>query len=264
MRASQASNTQTGEQKFLKYPPLLRYDTCRNIKPDTYRHTSSVQAVHNDRLRWENMSAADPRVVYLVDDDEDICLSLGSLLRSSGLHVEAFPSLREFLSFPKQAGPSCLVLDVRLRGENGLTFQQEAAKSGLHMPILFITGYADIEMSVRAMKAGAQEFFTKPFRDQDMLDAIAQALTRDAARLAAEQSIAAIRVCYDSLTPREREVMSYVVAGLVNKEIALQMELSEIMVKIHRGRVMKKMASRSIADLVRKADALGVPANPNR
>jgi FixJ family two-component response regulator len=210
------------------------------------------------------MNAADPRVVYLVDDDEDICLSLGSLLRSSGLHVEAFASLRDFLSFPKQTGPSCLVLDVRLRGESGLTFQQDAVKSGVLMPILFITGHGDIEMSVRAMKAGAQEFFTKPFRDQDMLDAISQALARDAARLAAEQSIARIRACYDSLTPREREVMGYVVAGLMNKEVAFQMDLSEIMVKIHRGKVMKKMASRSVADLVRKADLLGVSAKPIR
>jgi FixJ family two-component response regulator len=210
------------------------------------------------------MNSANPSVVYLVDDDEGIRLSLSSLLRSSGLHVEAFASSREFLSFPKQIRPSCLILDVRLRGESGLTFQQDAAKSGLRMPILFITGYGDIEMSVRAMKAGAQEFFTKPFRDQDMLDAVAQALARDAARLAAEQSIARIRTCYDSLTPREREVLGYVVAGLMNKEIASEMQLSEIMVKIHRGKVMKKMDSRSVADLVRKAESLGVSANTIR
>ncbi|MEW6343338.1 MAG: response regulator [Paraburkholderia sp.] len=207
------------------------------------------------------MNAANPPIVYVLDDDEDFRAAVSRLLRSSGLQVEAFASSQEFLSFPKQARPSCLILDVRLRGESGLTFQQEAVKSGVLMPILFITGHGDIEMSVRAMKAGAQEFFTKPFRDQDMLDAVTQALARDAARLAAEQSIAEIRNCYGSLTPREREVLAYVVAGLMNKEIAYEMHLSEIMVKIHRGKVMKKMGSRSVPDLVRKAALLGVSVN---
>jgi FixJ family two-component response regulator len=209
------------------------------------------------------MNAANSSVVYVVDDDEQVRIALSSLFRSSGLQVEAFASSQEFLSFPKQGKPSCLILDVRLRGESGLTFQQQAAKSGVNMPILFITGHGDIEMSVRAMKAGAQEFFTKPFREQDMLDAVTQALARDAARLDAEQSIAQLRACYESLTPREREVLGFVVGGLMNKEIAAEMNLSEIMVKIHRGKVMKKMGSRTVADLVRKSEALnGVVHDP--
>jgi FixJ family two-component response regulator len=210
------------------------------------------------------MDTTNPPVVYLVDDDEQVRIAVSSLLRSSGLHVEAFASSSEFLAFPKPARPSCLILDVRLRGESGFTLQQDADKSGVHMPILFITGHGDIEMSVRAMKAGAQEFFTKPFRDQDMLDAVTQALARDAARLAAEQSTAEIRACYESLTPREREVLIFVVSGLMNKEIAAEMHLSEIMVKIHRGKLMKKMHSRSIPDLVRKAETLGVAVKPVR
>jgi FixJ family two-component response regulator len=210
------------------------------------------------------MDTTNPPVVYLVDDDEQVRIAVSSLLRSSGLHVEAFASSSEFLSFQKPPRPSCLILDVRLRGESGFTLQQDADKWGVHMPILFITGHGDIEMSVRAMKAGAQEFFTKPFRDQDMLDAVTQALARDAARLAAEQSTAEIRACYDSLTPREREVLIYVVSGLMNKEIAAEMHLSEIMVKIHRGKLMKKMHSRSIPDLVRKAETLGVSVKPVR
>ncbi|MGF6919294.1 FixJ family two-component response regulator [Paraburkholderia sp. 40] len=199
-----------------------------------------------------------PSVVYVVDDDETVRLALGALLRSVGLRVETFGSSHEFLAFEKYDAPSCLILDVRLRGESGLTFQEEVAKSGLQMPILFMTGHGDVAMSVKAMKAGALDFFSKPFRDQDMLDSVSNALTRDAARRAAEQSIAALRACYGSLTSREREVMGFVVAGLMNKQIASEMNLSEMTVKIHRGQAMKKMAARSVADLVRKAEALGI------
>jgi FixJ family two-component response regulator len=207
-----------------------------------------------------NQSAGDGKlsVVYVVDDDESIRLALGSLLRSVGLRVETFESLQAFLAFRKYDSPSCLILDVRLRGESGLAFQEEAAKLGLRMPILFMTGYGDIAMSVKAMKAGALDFLPKPFRDQDMLDAVAHALARDGERLAAEQSVAALRTAYDSLTPREREVLEFVVAGLMNKQIASEMNLSEITVKIHRGQAMRKMAARSVAELVRKAEALGV------
>jgi FixJ family two-component response regulator len=203
-------------------------------------------------------------VVYVIDDDESMRYALSGLLRSTGLHVETFASSKEFLAFPKYDAPSCLILDVRLRGESGLTIQEEAAKTDLRMPILFITAHGDIEMSVKAMKAGAVDFFSKPFRDQDMLDAVAHALNRDSARLAAEKSIAQLRSSYDSLTPREREVMGFVVAGLMNKQIASAMHLSEITVKIHRGQMMKKLASRSVADLVRKAEALGVDAHYSR
>lgn len=197
-------------------------------------------------------------VVYVVDDDEAMRLALGGLLRSVGLHVETFESSQDFLAFPKADAPSCLVLDVRLRGESGLAFQEQIAKCGVCMPIVFMTGHGDIAMTVKAMKAGAVDFFAKPFRDQDMLDAVANALARDGERLAAEQSIAALRAAYDSLTPREREVMGFVVAGLMNKQIASELNLSEITVKIHRGQVMKKMAARSVADLVRKSESLGV------
>lgn len=197
-------------------------------------------------------------IVYIVDDDKSMRLSLSNLLHSVGLRVETFASSHEFLAYPKSKAPSCLILDIRLPGENGLTFQQDIAKSGLLIPILFMTGYGDIEMSVRAMKAGAVDFFPKPFRDQDMLDAVAQALARDGERLAAEQSIATLRNAYNSLTPRERQIMSFVVAGLLNKQIASEMNLSEITIKVHRGQVMRKMSASSVAELVRKADALGI------
>jgi FixJ family two-component response regulator len=204
------------------------------------------------------------RVVYVVDDDEAVRLALSGLLRSTGLRVETFESSQEFLAFPKHDAPSCLILDVRLRGESGLAFQEQIAKSGVRMPIVFMTGYGDIAMTVKAMKAGAVDFFAKPFRDQDMLDAVANALARDGERLAAEQSVAGLRTAYESLTPREREVLVFVVAGLMNKQIAYEMDLTEVTVKIHRGRVMKKMAARSVADLVRKAESLGVQPQPRK
>jgi FixJ family two-component response regulator len=195
-------------------------------------------------------------VVYILDDDESMRNALGALLRSVDLRAETFASPKEFLAFPKYAGPSCLILDV-------LTFHQEIAKSGLQIPVLFITGHGDIEMSVRAMKAGARDFFPKPFRDQDMLDAVAEALKYDVERISAEQSLAAVRSAYESLTPRERDVLGYVLAGLMNKQIASEMELSEITVKIHRGQMMKKMESRSVAELVRKAEAIHIaPSHP--
>jgi FixJ family two-component response regulator len=197
-------------------------------------------------------------IVYIVDDDESMRSSLSNLLHSVGLRVEAFASSREFLAYPKSEAPSCLILDVRLLGENGLTFQQDIAKNGLRIPVLFMTGYGDIEMSVKAMKAGAVDFFRKPFRDQDMLDAVAQALARDGKRLAAEQSVAALRHAYNSLTQREQQIMTFVVTGLMNKQIASEMNLSEITVKVYRGHAMKKMSARSVAELVRMAEALGI------
>lgn len=204
-------------------------------------------------------AAGDARpVIYILDDDEAMRLALSSLFRSIGLHVETFESSQAFLAFPKYDAPSCLVLDVRLRGESGLAFQDELAKNGLQMPIIFMTGHGDIAMSVKAMKAGAIDFFAKPFREQDMLDAVSNALTRDSERLAAESASAGLREAYASLTPREREVMAFVVTGMLNKQIAGAMNLSEITVKIHRGQVMKKMGARSLADLVRKAQALHI------
>ena len=202
-------------------------------------------------------------VVYVLDDDEAMRLALSSLFRSIGLHVETFESSQAFLAFPKHDAPGCLVLDVRLRGESGLAFQDELAKSGLRMPIVFMTAHGDIAMTAKAMKAGAVDFLAKPFRDQDMLDAVSNALARDGERLAAERSIAALRTAYELLTPREREVLELVVAGMLNKQIASALNLSEITVKIHRGQVMKKMNARSLADLVRKAEALRARPQPS-
>ena len=169
-----------------------------------------------------------PSIVYIIDDDEDMRESLGSLLRSVGHRVQGFGSPVEFLAFPRESIPSCLILDVRLRSESGLAFQQSLANREPHIPILFITGFADVEMSVKAMKAGAMDFFPKPLREQDMLDAVTRALRRDAERLAFESSIATLRGRYESMTPKEHDVLEYVLAGLLNKQIADEMHLSEI------------------------------------
>jgi FixJ family two-component response regulator len=200
----------------------------------------------------------DSPIVYVVDDDEGMRNALRNLLRSVGFAVETFGAVRDFLDFQRKAVPSCLILDVRLPGESGLAFQQDMTRNGLRMPVLFMSGHGDIEMSVKAMKAGALNFFPKPFREQDLLDAVNDALARDNERLAAERALASLGAAYESLTPREREVMAFVIAGLMNKQIAARMNLSEITVKIHRGQMMKKMAARSLPDLVRKAQALGV------
>jgi FixJ family two-component response regulator len=204
--------------------------------------------------------AADVSVVYVVDDDKGIRRALEMLMRSVDLRVETFESPEEFLRFPRLAGPSCLILDVRLRGKSGMAFHQEIVNSGMRIPVVFITGHGDIEMGVKAMKAGAQDFFAKPFKDQDMLDAIAQALARDSERLAAEAALSGLRASYESLSPREKEVMGFVLSGLMNKQIASEMSLSEITVKVHRGQVMRKMNARSVPELVRMAESLGVEA----
>jgi FixJ family two-component response regulator len=212
-------------------------------------------------LAERGVGATNTTIVYVIDDDESMRFSLSTLLRSIGLRVETFASPQAFLEFKKSNTPSCLILDVRLRGENGLSFQQEMISHGLHMPILFMTGYGDIAMCVKAMKAGALDFFPKPFRDQDMLDAVTQALARDSQRLAAEESIASLRASYTSLTGREQQVMALVTAGLMNKQIAAEMHLSEITVKVYRGQLMRKMMARSVADLVRKSEALRLESN---
>lgn len=201
---------------------------------------------------------ADKRVVVVVDDDAGIRESLGSLFRSVDLHVELFGSPADLLARPAPDVPSCIVLDVRLPGISGLDFQQQLAAAGVNLPVIFMTGHGDIPMSVRAMKAGAVDFLAKPFRDQDMLDAVMSAIERDALRrrdLAAETDL---KARYAALTAREREVMGYVTAGLMNKQIAGEIGLSEITVKIHRGSAMRKMNAKSLAELVRMAQALGV------
>jgi FixJ family two-component response regulator len=197
-------------------------------------------------------------VVFVVDDDPSVREALKSLFESVGLHVEAFGSAAAFLDSRRPDVASCLVLDVRLPGLSGLEFQNELTHSGIHLPIIFITGHGDIPMSVRAMKAGAVEFLTKPFRDQDLLDAVRVALERDRIRREDEKSVAALTANFALLTAREKEVLGFVTAGLLNKQIAAEMGLSEITVKVHRGNIMRKMQARSLAELVRMADLLGI------
>ena len=196
--------------------------------------------------------------VFVIDDDAAVRSSLSSLLRSVGLQATTFSSAAEFLSSHKPDVPSCLVLDVRLPGVGGIEFQAELAKANIRLPIIFITGHGDIPMTVRAMKAGAVEFLTKPFRDQDLLDAVRAGLDRDSARREREQALSGVVSAYETLTAREKEVFPLVTSGLMNKQIAAKLGVSEITVKVHRGNAMRKMGARSLAALVRMADLLGI------
>jgi FixJ family two-component response regulator len=201
-------------------------------------------------------------MVFVVDDDAPMRQSLENLIRSVGLRVELFASAQEFLRSKRLDLPSCLVLDVRLPGLSGLDLQRRTGDAGIEIPIVFITGHGDIPMSVRAMKAGAVEFLTKPFRDQDLLDAIQLALERDRKARHQRAALDELRSRFDSLTSREREVMKHVVAGLLNKQIGAELGTSETTVKIHRHQVMEKMGAGSLPELVRMADRLGDPGAP--
>jgi FixJ family two-component response regulator len=196
--------------------------------------------------------------VFVVDDDPSVRMALANLFRSVGLRAEVFGSAPDFLQSTLPDVASCLVLDIRLPGLSGLDFQVELAHADIHIPIIFVTGHGDIPMTVRAMKAGAVDFLSKPFRDQDMLDAVTMAIERDRKRRTDARTIADLRAHFERLTPREREVLPLVASGLMNKQIAAEIGLAQITVKIHRGHIMKKMEARSLADLVRMAETLGV------
>jgi FixJ family two-component response regulator len=209
------------------------------------------------RSSHEHANAEEP-IVFVIDDDASMRRALTNLFQSVGLKVEVFGSAPEMLHGRLPDVASCLVLDIRLPGLSGLDFQTELAKANVHIPIIFMTGHGDIPMTVRAMKGGAVDFLTKPFRDQDMLDAVTVAIERDRKRRDAERVVAGLRGLFETLTPRERDILALVASGLMNKQVAGELGLAEITVKIYRGQIMKKMGARSLADLVRMAETLGI------
>ena len=205
-----------------------------------------------------NTPAESQPIVIVIDDDNDVREAVADLLRSIGLRTKLFASVREFLQWKRPDVPSCLVLDVRLPGLSGLDFQSELNKADIQLPVVFMTGHGDIPMTVRAMKGGAVDFLAKPFRDQDMIDAVQAGLDRDKARRQSAGDASQLKSAYDSLTPREHEIMALVVDGLMNKQIAGRIGVSEVTVKFHRSNVMRKMGAKSVAELVRMTHALGL------
>jgi FixJ family two-component response regulator len=218
---------------------------------------SGGHVVTGSKSRDDPASAAE-RIVFVIDDDVAVRTTLSSLVRSIGLRVELFGSAREFAQIKMPDVASCLVLDIRLPGVSGLDLQAELAEADIRIPIIFMTGHGDIPMSVKAMKAGAVDFLTKPFRDQDILDAVIRALERDQKRRDSEKTVSELRILFESLTSREREVMTHVADGLMNKQIAAKFGITEITVKVHRGHMMRKMKARSLIHLLGMADLLGI------
>ena len=218
-----------------------------------HQQAASLAGSSRQTVAW---GMAEATLVHIVDDDESMRAVLASLLRSIGLRTRTYASVNEFLTAPFADAPGCLVLDVRMPGTSGLDLQGQLVGLGIDLPVILMTGYGDIPMTVRGMKAGAVDFLTKPFRDQDMLDAVATAISRDEARRATKAADAALRDRFATLSARERQVMQLVAIGKMNKQVAGDLGLSEITVKIHRGSVMKKMGARTLADLVRMAEAL--------
>ena len=212
----------------------------------------------------QGSSAVSPPTVLVLDDDPSLRESLSSLFRSVGMRAELYGSASELLRSKLPDGPSCLILDIRLPEVSGLDIQAQLTEAGIRLPIIFMTGHGDIPMTVRAMKAGAVDFLAKPFRDQDMLDAVNGALDRDKQRRESDRALSELQTLLHTLTARELEVMAYVATGLMNKQIAGEMQLSEITVKIHRGRLMKKMGARTLADLVKMAGTLGIEPPPKK
>jgi FixJ family two-component response regulator len=205
-----------------------------------------------------HLESAEEPIVYVIDDEASVREALKRLFRSVGMRVEVFDSAAEFLQSKLPDVASCLILDIRLPRLSGLDFQDDLAKAGIHIPVIFMTGHGDIPMTVRAMKAGAVDFLTKPFRDQDMLDAATMAIERDRKSRSDAKSLSDLQALFSTLSPREREVMALVAAGRMNKQIAADIGIAEITVKIHRGHIMKKMGAKSLADLVRMAETLGI------
>jgi FixJ family two-component response regulator len=206
----------------------------------------------------DDLTSAEQPIVFVIDDDESMRRALTNLFQSVGLRAEAFGSVPELPQCKLPDVVSCLVLDIRLPGLSGLDFQIDLAKASIHIPIIFMTGHGDIPMSVRAMKAGAVDFLSKPFRHQEMLDAVTAAIERDRNRRKDEKIVSNAQALFETLTPREREVLSLIAAGLMNKQIAAEIGIAEITVKIHRGHIMKKIGTRSLADLVRITEVLGI------
>jgi FixJ family two-component response regulator len=218
------------------------------------------RAMHEARAHFRALKMDAEAVIHIIDDDESLRDALASLFRSVGLKIHSYGSARDFIDAPRLDAPGCIVLDVRLPGMSGIDFQSRLIDLGILLPVVLMTGHGDIPMSVRAMKAGAIDFLAKPFRDQDMLDAVAAAIERDLARRSADSKAAEIRDRFATLSPREQRVMTLVTAGKLNKQVASDLGLSEITVKIHRGAAMRKMGARTLADLVRMAELLNLRA----